>query len=311
MTSIGVDVGGTNVRAAWLDAPASERVQAPTSTVGGPDLAARIALVVAPLLADGRRPDVVGIGVPGTVDPATGTVRNAVHLGIDDRPHPLGPDVAARLGVPVVIENDARAAALGALHLLQADHPGLRDLVLLNLGTGVSAGIVVDGRLHRGHNGLAGEIGHAPFGNDTTPCTCGGLGCLDALVGGGALQRRLGDRARRLFATPSSSPADAAVVAATVAAALRQVAANHDPQLFVLGGGVARHAAPAIRAAVAEQSANSSFATNLLTPDRIVTLPHGSEPGLVGAALLGRQQPSPVIQMTPPASPGLSQGELQ
>jgi len=74
---------------------------------------------------------------------------------------------------------------------------------------------------------------------------------------------------------------------------------------------VARHAAPAIRAAVAEQSANSSFGTILLTPDRIVTLSHGSEPGLVGAALLGRQQPSPAIQMTPPAPSGLSQGELQ
>lgn len=310
MTSLGVDVGGTNIRAAWLDAPVHQRVHAPTSSVGASALAARIADLVTPLLATAQ-PEVVGIGVPGHVDAVEGTVRNAVHLGIGDDAYHLAGDVAHRLGVPVVVENDARAAALGALHLLQADRPDLTDLVLLNLGTGVSAGIVVDGRLVRGHNGLAGEIGHAPFGNDTTPCTCGGVGCLDAIAGGGALASRLGDRAQRLFATPSSSPSQADVVARTVAVALRQLAANHDPQLFVLGGGVARHAAPAIRAAVAEQSANSSFGTILLTPDRIVTLSHGSEPGLVGAALLGRQQPSPAIQMTPPAPSGLSQGELQ
>ena len=94
----------------------------------------------------------IGIGIPGQVDPATGLVRTAVNLGISELD--LGPRLTAALGLPVTVDNDVKAAALGA-----ANHLGLADgdLAYLNFGTGVAAAAVVHGRLVRGHGNLAGR----------------------------------------------------------------------------------------------------------------------------------------------------------
>ena len=128
----------------------------------------------------------IGVGVPGRVDPLTGTVTLAVNLGWSDLS--LGDQLEARLGRPCLLENDVRAAALG----LHKRHfvGGLDDLAYVAVGTGVSAGVILRGQLHRGARGLAGEIGHVIAQADGPPCSCGERGCLETLISGPAIARQ-------------------------------------------------------------------------------------------------------------------------
>ncbi len=128
----------------------------------------------------------IGVGVPGRVDPAEGTVTLAVNLGWRD--FPLKAALETRLGRPCIVENDARAAAIG-LHE-RGVLGDFDDLAYLAVGTGIAAGVVLDGTLHRGARGLAGEIGHAIADRDGPVCACGQHGCLEAFVSGPAIARR-------------------------------------------------------------------------------------------------------------------------
>ncbi len=126
----------------------------------------------------------IGIGIPGLVDTASGEVAHAVNLGVDRLP--LGGVLAERLGVRVRVENDVKAASLGAYDLL-----GLTGtMAYLNLGTGMAAGIVVDGRLWRGTSGIAGEIGHIPIDPAGAECACGQRGCLETVASGSGIARQ-------------------------------------------------------------------------------------------------------------------------
>ncbi len=189
---VGVDVGGTKI-AVLITTPDGVILGRATraSSVGDQDGAAEaIATTVETALLDaGASVDavaVIGVGVPGRVDPLTGRVTIAVNLGWTDLA--LRDALEARLGRPCVIENDARAAAVG-LHrrriLGAAD-----DIAYLAVGTGIAAGVILDGRLHRGARGLAGEIGHAIADAAGPVCTCGQRGCLEALVSGPSIARR-------------------------------------------------------------------------------------------------------------------------
>lgn len=271
----GVDVGGTSIRVRTY--PGDERVEVDTRATGGEALAARIAGLIADLP---RTPDSVGVGVPGLVDIETGTVRHAVNLGIDGRPFPLAGAVAGHLGLPVAVENDVRAAAVGAHH-----HLGdISNLVYLNCGTGVSAGVILDGELYRGSHAVAGEIGHAPLGDPSIRCSCGLTGCLEAVAGG------------------RSDVAEAPGVASALARAIYVLATVFDPELFVLGGGIGRQAAPAVRQALAETRAASPFAETILSPDRVTVLPPDADAGTRGAAILGsRRLSAPTDAISAPA----------
>lgn len=305
---IGVDVGGTSIRLRRFPGGESDRLEAPTGALGGPAVTERIVDLVGAMLAAGGRPDGIGVGIPGQVDPGAGTVRHAVNLGIDGAPYPLGVELGDRLGVPVTIENDVRAAALGAYHHLRDLRPGLATLVYLSAGTGVSAGVVIDGRLHRGRHGIAGEIGHAPLGDPNVTCSCGLAGCLEAVAGGRSLDERLRGSARTLFDDPSPDPHTAGRVASALARALYVLAATYDPDLFVLGGGIGTDAAPAVRKALTGISAASPFGEVVLTPDRVTTLPPDADVGTAGAALLGGRRHPSAPGHTRSASSGLDQG---
>ena len=134
----------------------------------------------------------VGLGVPGRVDTTNGDVTFAVNLGWQHLP--LGRRLEAVLGVPCVVENDVRAAAVG-LHR-DARYRGVDDLIYLGIGTGISAGVVLDGRLHRGVRGMAGEIGHVVLEPDGAPCACGLHGCFETIAGGAGIARAAARRDR-------------------------------------------------------------------------------------------------------------------
>lgn len=130
----------------------------------------------------------VGVSAPGPMDPASGVLLDPPNLP-GWREVPVRRLLGERLGLPVQVENDANAAAL-AEHRFGAGR-GFRHIAFLTMSTGVGAGLVLDGRLYAGRQGMAGEVGHAPVEWDGEPCACGRRGCLEAYVGGAAWTRRL------------------------------------------------------------------------------------------------------------------------
>ena len=159
----GIDIGGTKIAALIVEPAGTVLGRAThTSSVGDQEGAAAAidACLEDALRGSGATRDelrAVGVGVPGRVDTERGTVTLAVNLGWHD--FPLRETLEQRLGRPVVIENDVRAAAIG-LHQRRAPQ-GHDHLAYLSVGTGIAAGLVLDGELYRGARGLAGEIGHA------------------------------------------------------------------------------------------------------------------------------------------------------
>jgi glucokinase len=179
--SIGVDLGGTNLRVAAVDEEGGilDKVSEPAVFENGPDkVALEIARVVASVRSRIRISELVGvgIGVPGFIDTANGLVLGSANLpgftGFPVRDH-----IQAYLGTPIILENDANAAALGEMWLGAGKE--VKDLILLTLGTGIGGGIVAGGKVLRGAQGMAGEFGHMTVFPDGNPCGCGNCGCLE------------------------------------------------------------------------------------------------------------------------------------
>ena len=143
----------------------------------------------------------LGIGVPGLYDPVAGATRFLVNMPGDWAGRPVAAPVAAALGIPVRLINDARAFGLAELRL--GAGRGASSMVGLTLGTGVGGVIAVDGRVVLGHDGTAGEVGHQTIDPDGPPCGCGDNGCLEAFA-----------RADRIAAACGTPTAEAAVEAA-------------------------------------------------------------------------------------------------
>ena len=322
---VGVDVGGTKI-AVLITTPDGAILGRATraSSAGDQDGAAEaIATTVERALTDAGASvhdvAVIGVGVPGRVDPLTGRVTIAVNLGWTDLA--LRDALEARLGRPCVIENDARAAAVG-LHR-RGVLGTAEDIAYLAVGTGIAAGVILDGRLHRGARGLAGEIGHAIADSGGPVCTCGQRGCLEALVSGPSIARRAadalaaddaarpaGDRRR---STLSAIPPDrlTAVDVYEAATAGDQLAADlvedvgrqlawaihllvmaYDVDRVVLGGGVSRAGetfmAP-IRRELDRLRGASPIAGELLPLGVVEPLPIGADAGVLGAVAIAQQ----------------------
>jgi glucokinase len=182
--TVGVDLGGTNVRAAVVDAAGVVQFEerAPTVTAW-PALHDTIVDLVASLR--GAEPDTAGVGVgaAGLVD-RDGTVHYAPNIPklIEV---PLRDQLAERFDLPVVVDNDANAAAWG--EVCHGAARGVAHALVITLGTGVGGGIVIDGRIFRGGHGFAAEVGHWPFDPNGPWCACGERGHWEAVASGGAL----------------------------------------------------------------------------------------------------------------------------
>jgi glucokinase len=179
--SIGVDLGGTNLRAAVIDRSGTiiEKISASTNMPEGREaVVASIVGAIAELRDKYGSGPLAGIGVavPGFILMEPGVIVGSNNLAaLED--YPIRDDISRRLGARVILENDANAAALGEKWM--GAGRDVDDLVLLTLGTGIGGGIISGGRVLHGHVGMAGEIGHMtvdPVGN---PCGCGNVGCLE------------------------------------------------------------------------------------------------------------------------------------
>jgi len=195
--SIGVDLGGTNLRIAAISGEGEllEKITLATKLALGRDH-------VIDEMCDAIRQLAVkykgtgnfigaGIGVPGLMDMQTGTVRKAANLpGWEN--YPVRAEIERRLGLPknaarIVLENDARVAALGEQWLGAAR--GVENVAVVTLGTGIGGGIVLAGKIWHGMNGMAGEFGHVTLEPDGIPCGCGNRGCAEQYASASAILR--------------------------------------------------------------------------------------------------------------------------
>ncbi|MDP2870437.1 ROK family protein [Methyloversatilis sp.] len=294
---IGIDLGGTKTELIALDGNGTEclRKRAPTPTG---DYAATVALI-ARLVHDaehlmGARAT-VGIGTPGSRSPLTGRMRNANSTCLNGQP--LQQDVETALGREVRMANDANCFALSEA----VDGAGRGAPVVFGviLGTGVGGGIVVDGRVLNGANGVAGEWGHNPMpsGPDTEgiappPCYCGRAGCIETWLSGPALaadHRRVNEEPLAPEAIVARAAAGDAAAAATLARyeirlarALAAVINLLDPQVIVLGGGLS--ALPGLYERVPQHWSPHVFSDLITT--RLCPPVHGDSSGVRGAAWL-------------------------
>lgn len=294
---LGLDIGATKTLGVVLDDDGKIRAEVRERTERGAggvvESAGRVVDALRAATGD-RLTGPVGVGVPGLVDVEHGAVKHAVNLGLDGDFVPLGDLLGERLGVRAVIENDVNAASLGATAL-----SGDQDLIYLSIGTGLAAGLVLDGRLRRGVHGAAGEIGHVPVDPRGALCSCGQRGCLETIASGSALAAAWpsGDvpPAQALFAAAQAGEEKAIQVrdefAAGVASAVRVLSLAVDPATIVLGGGVAQLGDPlrvAVAQALLDQAASSPFLASLDLAGRIRVVPADYPVAAVGAALLGR-----------------------
>lgn len=293
MWRIGIDLGGTKTEIAALDAAGTVRLRrrAPTP----PDYAGVLALVAALVEAAEAAlggAATVGVGIPGSLSPATGLVRGANSTWLNGGR--LDADLAARLGRPVRLSNDANCLAMSEA----ADGAGAgHDTVFaVILGTGVGAGIVTQGRILEGRNRVAGEWGHNPLPWMTAAeypgpaCWCGRQGCIEAFLCGPALAADAdGPGARDATALPARAAAgDAAAAAALarhadrLARSLAHVVNILDPDCIVLAGGLSNM--EHLYREVPARMAAFVFSDTVTTP--VLRARHGDSSGVLGAARL-------------------------
>lgn len=309
--TVGVDVGGTSVRAGVVDADGTVHDTARTPT---PRSEAALETAVAGVvgrLTSRYRIGAVGLALAGFVTPDRRSVRFAPHLAWRDAP--VADRIAERVGLPVVVEHDANAAALAERHFGAASGPG--TVLFVAIGTGIGSALLIDGELYRGAFGVAPELGHLRVVPDGRPCPCGKNGCWERYCSGTALAATAVDL---LSKEPGRSPVLSRLVAGDpgrvtgrrVAAAAREgdpvaceavadlarwlgegltlVADVFDPELVVIGGGVSE-AAPLFLDEAREHYAATVTGRGRRPLARIRTAQLGEAAAVVGAAQLARE----------------------
>jgi glucokinase len=280
-TVLAVDIGGTKMAAALVDADGGvhHRHQGATDRGGTADalFAGAVTVVEAVLAAAGEagRPQWCGVGCGGPMDLDAGTV-SPLNIG-GWRDFPLRARLEELTGLPVTLDNDAKALTLG--EGWRGAAAGRRNFAGMVVSTGVGGGLVVDGRLVEGASGNAGHIGHVVVEPDGRPCACGGRGCLEAEASGLSIEQVTG-------APPEA--AGLAVVERTgrlVGRAVASTVSLLDLRLVVVAGSVALgFGAPFFDAAQRELTARAAL--EYATGATIVPAGLGSDAPIVGAAAL-------------------------
>jgi len=298
--TVGVDVGGTNIRAGVVDVEGTvlDTVRTPTPRTQD-ELQDAVAGAVAEL-ARQHRVEAVGLAVAGFVAPDNRTVTFAPHLPWRDAP--VAEYMERRLGLPVVVEHDTNAAALAEWRV--GAGAGVNNLAYVAVGTGIGAALLVAGEPYRGEHGVAPELGHLRVVPDGRVCPCGKRGCWERYCSGTALAETAAElrggsagvdghgltgRDVALAAQSGDPVARAAVadLARWLGEGLALVADVFDPALVLIGGGVAESAALFLADAVAHyEGAVTGAPYRRLAEVRVARL--GDAAGVVGAAVLAR-----------------------
>jgi glucokinase len=299
--SIGVDLGGTNLRAAAIskDGKILDKLSVDTNTGGGREAVVNDIVQSINNLRNkqsGNRLAGVGIGVPGFILLEKGMILGSNNLPFFDD-FPLRDEIEKRLGTQVILENDANAAALGE-KWMGTGHD-VDDLVLLTLGTGVGGGIIINGRVLHGFLGMAGELGHITVVPNGNPCGCGNIGCLEKHASATAIEATakllsLGDNLTSLdvynMALEGNDRAKTVFVSmgSALGVALAMLINTFNFPLYLLSGGVLPawdFFAPAMLAEIEKRSYTYRNSKTRVERARL-----GNEAGLYGAAYLPFQR---------------------
>ena len=318
MKYVGVDIGGTNLKAGLVDENgvllATQKMK--VASIADDDGLAWTVVSLVQELAHTVNLSVsdvasVGVGVPGTVEIRSGSINYTCNLPL--RNVPLRKLFHRYLSIPLYIENDANCAAL-AEFLVGAGRDSKR-FVTITLGTGVGAGIVHNGKIYHGANGMAGEVGHMVIQRGGLPCPCGRHGCWEQYASATALKRMT---AAALAAHPHSILAQvvaenegrvsgqSAFIAARrgdpvgqqvcdeyvdyLACGVVNVVNIFQPDTLAIGGGVSNEAEEQLLLPVQRRVARESIPCGRDRRTRIVKAELGNQAGIIGAALLGKNK---------------------
>jgi glucokinase len=309
--AIGIDIGGTKVKAGVVD---EDGVVLETTSRDTPSTDPRLVEdTIAEIVTDMRRQHYVvgvGIGAAGFVDATRSTVLFAPHLAW--RNEPLRDAVRRRVGLSAVVDNDANCAAWAEWRFGAAQNES--DLVCITLGTGIGGGMVFGGQVHRGRNGIAGEFGHVQVVKGGHPCECGNSGCWEQYASANALVRDVralvdaGDPGIQPLVERAGGDPDAitgqlvsevavegdptarrliAEMGDWLGVGIANLAAALDPGMFVIGGGVSD--AGDLLIGPATDAFRRALTGRGFRPEaRIVRAHLGNQAGLIGAADLAR-----------------------
>ena len=190
----GIDLGGTKIEAVVLSDNQSAEVLcrhriSTEADEGYEHVINRIDLLINEV-ADkyGERPEKIGVGTPGTMDPISGTLKNPNTTALNGKP--FQQDLAKKLGIPVMMANDANCFALAEtrIGIVRDEMPDARMVFGVIMGTGVGGGLVIDGKVWNGRQGIAGEWGHNFLDESGGKCYCGKIGCVEKVISGKNLE---------------------------------------------------------------------------------------------------------------------------
>ncbi|MCZ7556469.1 MAG: ROK family protein [Bacteroidia bacterium] len=307
---IGIDIGGTSIKAALIDEARNVLLRSTRPTRAAEALERslnEIHACIEELVTGAVEPVIgIGVGVPGAVDYRNGIVKEPPNMPAWERV-PLADILHARWKCVVAVDNDANCAALGEAGF--GAGRGVTSFIGLTLGTGVGAGIIIDGAVYHGERGFAGEFGHMTIDRNGPRCNCGNHGCIEAHVGiehllRVALARLRSEPTSRLHRAAMDAPAsltpkdisDAAsagdepcadilrTVGTALGVAIASAANLLDITTFIIGGGIAGAGAPlfeGVRSSARERVLNVHRDALRILPAQL-----GNDAGMLGAALL-------------------------
>ncbi len=310
---LAVDLGGTHLRVARFEKPeppAQEQIKVPTLAAEGPKaVIGRLQAAIESLLPRERDGLRIGIGAPGPLDPFQGIILSAPNLPGWTHIH-LKDELEKRLGVTILLGNDANMAALGEWRF--GSGRGTKNMVYLTIGTGIGGGVITDGHLLLGAHGLAAELGHLTLDPLGPRCNCGQRGHIEALASGTAISERATDKLRagavsalqevlsnQGFVTARDVGSAAAegdkfsleiigFAASALGHHLADLAHVFNPEIFVLGGGVSSMGTllfEPLEISLREHIMDNAYLQDL----RISPAELGDDAGLVGAMTLAAQ----------------------
>ena len=305
---LGLDLGGTLLKWAVVERSGRQWRMVGSGTLatradsGAPGIAAELVECAVDASARHGPVDSVGVAVPGRYDAAAGTVRFTPNIHVDWSGVPITQPIEAALGVPAHLVNDARAFTLAELRL--GAGRGARCMVGITLGTGVGGGIVVDGRLHPGLDGAAGEIGHQTVDPDGPLCGCGNRGCVESYARADAISAACGTATpeEAVEAARAGEPRAAAGLADAghyLGIAVANLVTLLTPDTVVFGGGVAKAGELLFAPIRAELRAR----VHMTDPDavRLVPAELGTFAGAIGSAAYGAEAGGPGVTRRGPS----------
>jgi glucokinase len=309
--NLGIDLGGTNIKAAVVDEEGRIVVKGwvRTPRQGGEAIVSRIAQLCFDVLGSAELSmediEAVGVGVPGSVSPETGVINYCSNLNFFDLP--FSEMLEKLLGKKVCLENDANLAALAEYKL--GSGRGAQSLVAVTLGTGIGGGIIINDRIYSGCNHAGGEIGHFVMLYGGEPCSCGREGCFEAYASAAALIRQTKekmlqntdslmwklikaiDEADGETAFNAASQNDAAAIEVVgqytsyLASGITSIVNIFQPEVLCIGGGLSNQGETLLEPVLAILD-KEDYARKSAKRTKVVLAALGNDAGIIGAALL-------------------------